>query len=83
MKKFIFIMAILFCLGCMGYNPPMNVIMTNPETGKSVYVAHQQIDGGIFGGQAAMVQDYENRKQQDKAIKAYRMMGYTEMKVVE
>ena len=82
MKIIVIIMAFLL-IGCMGYNPPMNIVMTNPETGKSIYVAHQQIDGGIFGGQAAMIQDYENRKQQDKAIKAYKMMGYTQIQEVQ
>lgn len=80
--KTVTIIAILCCFGC-GVNPPMSVIMTNPETGKSVHLSQPQLNMGILGGARALAADNAACEQQDQAIKAHRMMGYTEMKVVK
>jgi len=79
MKK-LFAIAVIVCglsLGCA--TTPMNVIMTNPETNKSVYVSHSSWGWGMAGMMAAM----NAQQQQQKAIEAAKMMGYTEMKEVK
>lgn len=75
--KTLTIIAILFCLGCA--TTPMNVVMTNPETGKCVYVSHSSWGWGMAGVMAAV----NAEQQQKKAIEAAKMMGYTDMKEVK
>jgi hypothetical protein len=77
--KTVTIIAILVCFGC-ATPVPMNVIMTNPETGKSIYVSNS---GSSDMSMAGLGSRNDAREQQDKAIKAAKMMGYTEMKVVK
>jgi hypothetical protein len=75
--KTLTIIAILFCFGCS--TTPMNVIMTNPESGKCVYVSHSSWGWGMAGVAAAI----NAEQQQKKAIEAAKMMGYTDMKEVK
>ena len=71
------LIAVCLLIGCA--STPMNVIMTNPETGKSVYVSHSSWGWGMAGIAAAI----NAEQQQKKAIEAAKMMGYIEMKEVK
>jgi hypothetical protein len=77
MKLIIVIVSVALCIGCA--STPMNVIMTNPDTGKSVYVSHSSWGWGMAGVAAAL----NAEQQQKKAIEAAKMMGYTKMKEVK
>jgi hypothetical protein len=57
----------------------MNVVMTNPGTGKSIYIAHYSYGVGFGAIGPAIVAE----QQQKKAIEAAKMMGFTEMQVVK
>ncbi len=76
MKRLLIILIACGLLGCA--HTPMNVIMTNPATGQSVYISHYAYGFG-FGLMAAAI---TAEQQQKLAIEAARMMGYTEMRVV-
>lgn len=76
MKKLVIMAALLFSLGCA---TPMNVIMTNPETGKKIYIAHHSWGFGVAGLSAAITA----QQAQAKAIKAAQQMGYTQMELVK
>jgi hypothetical protein len=77
MKIFLLLVFLATFIGC-GLNGPMNVVMTNPNTGKCVYVSHSSWGFGMAGVAAAI-----NAAQQQKmAIEAAKMMGYTEMQDV-
>ncbi|MCG2771840.1 MAG: hypothetical protein L6277_07120 [Desulfobacterales bacterium] len=70
--KTITIIAVLFCLGCA--TTLMNVItMTNPKTGKSVYVSH-----GSWGWDMASLSAAQQERQK-RAIEAVGELGFTEM----
>jgi len=77
MKKLWIMVLLCLALGCAPV--PMNVIMTNPDTGRSVYVSHSSWGFGMAG----IMADINARQQQQKAIQAARMMGYTEMREVK
>ena len=72
------LLLLIFLAGCAA-RTPMNVIMTNPKTGKSVYVSHSSWGWGMAGVAAAVNAEH----QQQKAIEAARMMGYTDMQEVK
>jgi hypothetical protein len=76
MLKFILIALLLLSLGCA---TPMNVVMTNPETGKKVYISHHSYGLGLAGVSAAIAA----RQAQEKAIQAAKQMGYTQMELVK
>jgi len=70
-------LVVLFLFsGCAG--TPMNVVMTNPETGRSVYIAHHSYGFGMRGITAALEADRAQRL----AIEGAKAMGYTEMKEI-
>lgn len=77
MKRILLAAILVLALGCSG--TPMNVIMTNPETGKSVYISHYSWGYGFGAIGPAIVAE----QQQRKAIEAARMMGYTKMREVK
>lgn len=77
MRKFIIGLSLLAVIGCG--STPMNVIMRNPETGKSVYVSHYSYGFGLKGIMGAIAA----QQQQDKAVEAAKLMGYTEMEIVK
>jgi len=79
MKKQIVLVLLMAGLlaGC-GERTPMNVIMTNPTTGKSVYVTHSSWGWAMKGVAAAL----NAERQQKMAIEAAKMMGYTDMQEV-
>ena len=78
MKKLLLVISIVFVIGC-GERVPMNVVMTNPETGKKMYVSHSSWGWGMAGIAAAV-----NAEQRQKnAIKAAKMMGFSEMEEVK
>lgn len=79
MKTLVVSLMLLLSVGCSTMSTPMNVVMTNPDNGQSVYISHW--GGGIGAGLA--VSSIQAAVQQKKAIEAARSMGYTEMKVVK
>jgi len=76
--RWLAIILFVVAIGC-GTSIPMAVVMVNPETGKSVYITHYSYGYGAGGLSAAVAA----KQQQYRAIQAARMMGYTQMKVVE
>ena len=79
MKKVVAVAVLALVLSGCGLNVPMNVVMTNPETGRCVYVSHSSWGFGMAGIAAAI----NAAQQQKKAIEAAKMMGYTDMKEVQ
>ena len=78
MKKLVIVGALVCALsGCA--TTPMNVIMTNPTTGQSRYIAHSSWGWGMAGIAAAV----NAEQQQKKAIQAAQMIGFTDMKEVK
>jgi hypothetical protein len=75
-KSLVFV-TLIGLVGCA--TTPMNVIMTNPTTKKSVYISHSSWGWGFAGIAAAI----DAEQQQKKAIAAAKMMGFTEMQVVK
>lgn len=77
MKKLLIIAVLFILAGCAA--TPMNVVMTNPSSGKCIYVSHNSWGWGMAGIAAAIAAE----QAQKKAIEAAKMMGYTEMKEVK
>jgi len=73
MKMYLILAIILMMCACA--RTPMNVIMSNPMTGQSVYVNHYSYGWGMAGIAAALAAE----QQQRKAIEAAKLMGYTQM----
>jgi hypothetical protein len=77
MKTLIILILMITLVGC-GTPTPMNVVMTNPQTGKKVYISHNSWGFGMAGLTAAIAAHESQRK----AIEAAKMIGYTEMEEV-
>ena len=79
MKKLSTIILLLVILGGCAPLAPSNVILTNPQTGAKVWL-RQPYYYGI--GLAVSAANVGANREQAEAIRAYQMMGYTEMEVV-
>ena len=78
MKTWLVAIILFLVMGCET-GIPLNVFMTNPETGKTVHIHH--VGTGFWA--IGTIANLEAEKKQAEAIEEAKAKGYTVMRVVK